>query len=57
MPDSTYDKLERQWLNTVGRQDDCSETFKVVVAVLMAAAEVRELRELLEQAALEARGQ
>lgn len=53
-PATTYEQLEREWLD---RGDgEHSQAFGVVRAILMLTAELRELRETLDKAALEARG-
>lgn len=42
-----YKAVEREYLDTGDPEDD--DTFRIVRAVLMVAAELRKLRELLDQ--------
>lgn len=50
MPQDTYDDLEHEWLDRVGSEDaDISNTFKIVMAILMLAAEVRDLTEIIDR--------
>lgn len=44
---STYETIEREWLDRVAR--DQSQTFAVVRAILMLAAEVRDLTDIIDR--------